>query len=54
MEAGLRSVFWIGAVTMLIAFLIISTIPPISIPEVEKAKPLEPATNAQKAAAGRA
>jgi len=54
MEAGLRSVFWIGAVTMLIAFLIISTIPPISIPEVEKAKPLEPATKAQKAAAGRA
>ena len=27
MEAGLRSVFWIGAVTMLLAFLIISTIP---------------------------
>jgi len=42
MEAGLRSVFWIGAVTMLIAFLIISTIPRISTPEVEGAKALEP------------
>jgi MFS family permease len=31
MEAGLRSVFWIGAVTMLLAFLIICTIPESSM-----------------------
>ncbi len=34
MEAGLRSVFWIGAVTMLLAFLIISTIPGKPIDEI--------------------
>jgi phosphoglycolate phosphatase-like HAD superfamily hydrolase len=28
--AGLRSVFWISAITMLLAFLLISTIPEIS------------------------
>jgi len=27
LHAGLRSVFWLGAVTMLLAFLIICTIP---------------------------
>jgi MFS family permease len=31
MEAGLRSVFWIGAITMLLAFLIITTVPEISM-----------------------
>jgi hypothetical protein len=31
MESGLRAVFIIGALTMLFAFLIISTIPEISI-----------------------
>jgi MFS family permease len=31
MEAGLRSVFWIGAITMLLAFLLICTIPEISM-----------------------
>jgi MFS family permease len=31
MEAGLRSVFWIGAVTMLLAFLIIITIPATTV-----------------------
>ena len=31
MEAGLRSIFWIGAVTMLLAFLIISTIPATTV-----------------------
>ncbi len=30
MEAGLRSVFWLGAVTMLLAFLIICTVPQVS------------------------
>jgi hypothetical protein len=29
MEAGLRSVFWIGAIAMLISFLLISTVPVI-------------------------
>jgi MFS family permease len=31
LEAALRSVFWIGAITMLIAFLLISTIPEVSL-----------------------
>jgi MFS family permease len=31
MEAGLRSVFWIGAITMLLAFLLISTLPETSM-----------------------
>jgi hypothetical protein len=31
MEAGLRSVFWVGAITMLLSFLLISTIPEISL-----------------------
>lgn len=31
MEAGLRSVFWVGAITMLLSFLLISTIPEISM-----------------------
>jgi MFS family permease len=31
MEAGLRSVFWISAITMLISFLIILTLPEISL-----------------------
>jgi len=31
MEAGLRRVFWIGAITMLLAFLLISTLPEISM-----------------------
>jgi MFS family permease len=30
-QAGLRSVFWVGAITMLMAFLLISTIPEISL-----------------------
>jgi hypothetical protein len=30
MEAGLRSVFWVSAITMLLAFLIISTVPQVS------------------------
>ena len=33
MEASLRSVFWIGAVTMLLAFLLIITIPEVPIGE---------------------
>jgi len=33
MEASLRSVFWIGAVTMLLAFLLILTIPEVPIGE---------------------
>jgi MFS family permease len=33
MEAGLRSVFWIGAITMLLSFLIIGTIPESSMNE---------------------
>jgi hypothetical protein len=36
MEAGLRSVFWIGAITMLLSFLIISTIPESSMNEVHE------------------
>jgi MFS family permease len=31
LEAALRSVFWIGAITMLLAFLLISTIPEVSL-----------------------
>jgi hypothetical protein len=31
MEAGLRSVFWIGAIAMLLSFLLISTVPEISL-----------------------
>ena len=31
LEAGLRSVFWIGALTMLASFLLIITIPEIPI-----------------------
>jgi hypothetical protein len=31
MQAGLKTVFWISALTMLIAFLIISTLPEISL-----------------------
>jgi hypothetical protein len=30
-QAGLKTVFWISALTMLIAFLIISTLPEISL-----------------------
>jgi uncharacterized membrane protein YhaH (DUF805 family) len=40
-EAGLRSVFWIGAVTMLLAFLIISTIPETSMEEVQEKESLQ-------------
>jgi MFS family permease len=36
MEAGLRSVFWIGAITMLLSFLIICTIPESSMNEVHE------------------
>jgi MFS family permease len=31
LQAGLRSVFWVSAITMLLAFLLISTIPEISL-----------------------
>jgi MFS family permease len=31
MEAGLRSIFWVGAITMLLAFLLLSTIPEIPL-----------------------
>ena len=31
MQAGLRSVFWLSAITMLISFLIILTLPEISL-----------------------
>jgi hypothetical protein len=31
LQAGLRSVFWISAITMLMAFLLISTIPEIPL-----------------------
>ena len=31
LETALRSVFWIGAITMLLAFLLISTIPEVSL-----------------------
>ena len=34
--AGLRSVFWVGAITMLLAFLLISTIPEISLDSDDK------------------
>jgi len=48
MQAGLRAVFWLGAVTMLIAFLIISTVPPTSVSaeeqEMQALRPL-PETN---------
>jgi hypothetical protein len=30
MEAGLRSVFWVGAITMLLAFIIICTVPQVT------------------------
>ena len=40
-EAGLRSVFWIGAVTMLLAFFIISTIPETSMEEVQEKENLQ-------------
>ena len=33
MEASIRSVFWIGALTMLAAFLVILTIPEVPIGE---------------------
>jgi MFS family permease len=36
MEAGLRMVFWIGAITMLLAFLIISTVPRSSVSAEEQ------------------
>jgi hypothetical protein len=39
MEEGLRSVFWIGAIAMLLAFLLICAIPEISLgKETEDAK----------------
>jgi len=42
MEAGLRSVFWIAAITMLLSFLLISTVPEISMDaEVREKKVLE-------------
>jgi MFS family permease len=42
MEAGLRSIFWIAAITMLIAFLLISTIPEVSFEtEVQENKAAE-------------
>ncbi len=31
MEAGLRNVFWVGAIAMLLAFLLISTVPELSV-----------------------
>jgi hypothetical protein len=31
LETGLRSVFWVGAITMLISFLLIITIPEVSL-----------------------
>jgi hypothetical protein len=31
MEAGLRSIFWIGAIAMLLSFLLISTVPEIPL-----------------------
>jgi hypothetical protein len=49
MEAGLRSVFWIAAITMLISFLLISTIPEIALdkePEDAEA-PAKVAVNAK-------
>ena len=43
MVAGLRTVFVIGAVTMLLAFLLIATIPEISMDaEVEDKRALQP------------
>jgi MFS family permease len=36
MEAGLRIVFWLGAITMLIAFLLISTVPATSVSAEEQ------------------
>lgn len=46
METALRSVFWVGAITMLFAFVIISTIPRSWAAE-EKAEPFEPAVVTQ-------
>jgi hypothetical protein len=50
MEAGLRSVFWVGAITMLLAFLIICTVPQVTWDTEPQAKrALEPfAASAQK------
>jgi hypothetical protein len=31
LEAGLRSVFWLGAITMLLSFVLISTVPEIPL-----------------------
>ena len=45
MEAGLRRVFWIGAITMLIAFLLISTIPArLQVAKEEIPEPVSHAT----------
>jgi len=52
MEAGLKSVFWVGAITMLISFLLISTIPEVSMnSETEANKFLESAAPSESVAA---
>jgi MFS family permease len=51
MESGLRSIFWIAAITMLFSFLLITTIPEISLDsEVPEKKAPEPAVQAEMAA----
>ncbi len=47
METGLRSVFWIGAITMLLAFFVISTIPDSSMDEAHEEKSVEPIPDMQ-------
>ena len=43
MQAGLRTIFWIGAITMLMAFLLISTVPGSSVSaEEQESRILEP------------
>jgi MFS family permease len=53
MEAGLRIVFWLGAVTMLIAFLLISTVPATSVSaEEQEMQALRPAPGVPASTAG--
>ena len=50
MEAGLRAVFLLGAVTMLISFLLILTVPEVSMDAVvEDRKPPQPAVAGKEA-----
>jgi len=48
MQSGIRSVFLIGAVSMLLAFLIICTIPRNAIDEVQHDVPLKDVASSAK------